>query len=546
MADILIVGAGPTGLTMAAVLARHGLRPRIIDRATQPPPDRSRAVVLQARTLELFEDLGIVQEVLDEALVVDEITFFSPTGKRGTLRIDPRWIDSRYGRIVSLPQDRTEAILCNLLARAGITVERGVELVALADRGPTAEVTLRHADGRDEQMSADWMVGCDGLHSAVRELSGIPFTGSTYPDEGLLGDVEIRWPLPEGQLAICPGVTGVLLAFPLPGAHHFRTILIQPATGEMDQRTLSSDEFVGAVQAALPKLPHGAAVELLAAHWLTRYRLHRKGAPTYRRGRCFIAGDAAHIHSPVGAQGMNTGIQDAYNLGWKLALVARDLVPASLLDSYDVERRPVGETLLRVTDRFFAIAVGGGRLGRTVRQLLPTIAIRALQLPAVRKRVARFVSQTGIRYRESPVSMEAHGASRLDPRAPRAGDRAPDVELAPARWLAELLHGPRHTLLLFAGRSTALLERFATMTEEIESRYGPLVHPVIVRLEPAHPAIGEVDRRGAAHARYGAEQGAMYLVRPDGYIAFRGAGTDVEVLRATLRQRFTVNAAGRD
>ena len=546
MADILIVGAGPTGLTMAAVLARHGLRPRIIDRATQPPPDRSRAVVLQARTLELFEDFGIVQEVLAEALVVDEISFFSRSGKRGTLRIDPRWIDSRYGRIVSLPQDRTEAILDRLLSRSDLEVERGVELVALADRDATVEATLRHADGREEQVSADWVAGCDGLHSAVRELSGIPFVGSTYPDEGLLGDVEIRWPLPDCQIAICPGVTGVLLAFPLPGVRHFRAILVQPATGGMDQRSLPADEFLGQVREALPKFPHGDAVELEATHWLTRYRLHRKAAATYRRGRSFVAGDAAHVHSPVGAQGMNTGIQDAYNLGWKLALVTRGEAPPSLLDSYEAERRPVGERLLRVTDRAFAIAAGGGRLGRTVRQLLPTFAIRALQLPVLRKRIARFVSQTGIRYRGSPVSMEAHGASRLDSKAPHAGDRAPDVELAPARWLAELLHGPRHTLLLFAGRSTALLERFATMSEEIEARYGSLVRPVIVRLDPAHPAIGEVDRRGAAHERYGAEAGAIYLVRPDGYIAFRGAGTDVEVLRATLRQRFIVNAAGRD
>jgi len=339
----------------------------------------------------------------------------------------------------------------------------------------------------------------------------------------------------------------VLLAFPLPGSHHFRVILIEPATGEADERALSEVEFVADVEAALPRRSRGEfPVELLKRHWLTRYRLHRKGAPTYRRGRSFVAGDAAHVHSPVGAQGMNTGIQDAYNLGWKLALVARGEAPASLLDSYDGERRPVGETLLRVTDRFFALAAGGGRLGRTVRRLMPTLVIRALQLPFVRKRIARFVSQTGIRYRASPVSVEGHGASRLDSTAPRAGDRAPDVELAPSHWLAELFHGPRHTLLLFAGRSTALLERFATMRDEIEARYGTLVRPVIVRLDPAHPAIGEVDRGGAAHHRYGAEQGAIYLVRPDGYIAFRGAGTDVEVLRATLRQRFIVNAVGRD
>jgi hypothetical protein len=380
----------------------------------------------------------------------------------------------------------------------------------------------------------------------VRELSGIPFIGSTYADEGLLGDVEIRWPLPDGQLAICPAESGVLLAFPLPGARHFRIILIEPATGSVNERDLSEPEFIAEVSKALPRFATEGPVELLTRHWLTRYRLHRKGAPMYRRGKSFVAGDAAHIHSPVGAQGMNTGIQDAYNLGWKVALVARGEAAESLLESYDAERRPVGEKLLHFTDRFFALAVGGGRLGRFVRRLLPTIAVRVLQLPVIRKRISRFVSQTGIRYRDSPLSVEAHGASRLGGHAPRAGDRAPDVELGPSRWLAELLHGPQHTLLLFAGSSTALLERFATMRDEITTRYGALVKPVIVRIDPAHPAIGEVDRRGGAHARYGAEQGAIYLVRPDGYIAFRGAGTDVEALRATLRRRFTVGVAGRD
>jgi 2-polyprenyl-6-methoxyphenol hydroxylase-like FAD-dependent oxidoreductase len=546
MAEILVVGAGPTGLTMAAVLARHGLRPRVIDREVEPPADRSRAVVIQARTLELFEDLGIAKEVLAEALVVDEINFYGPSGRHGTLRIDPAWIDSRYGRIVTLPQDRTEAILTGLVQGSGVEVERGVALTGLTDRDGSVEATLHHAEGREERIEVDWVLGCDGLHSAVRELSSIPFVGSTYPDEGLLGDVDIRWPLPDGQLAICPGETGVLLAFPLPGSRHFRIILIEPATGAVDERELSEPEFVAEVGKALPRFANTAPVEVLSRHWLTRYRLHRKGAPVYRRGRSFVAGDAAHIHSPVGAQGMNTGIQDAYNLAWKVALVARGEAPESLLESYDAERRPVGEKLLHVTDRFFALAVGGGRLGRFVRRLLPTIAVRVLQLPVIRKRISRFVSQTGIRYRGSPLSVEAHGASRLAANAPQAGDRAPDVELGASRWLAELLHGPQHTLLLFAAGSTALLERFASMSDDIASRYGALVKPVIVRTDPAHPAIGEVDRRGAAHARYGAEQGAIYLVRPDGYIAFRGAGTDVETLRATLRQRFTVGNAGRD
>jgi 2-polyprenyl-6-methoxyphenol hydroxylase-like FAD-dependent oxidoreductase len=545
MANILIVGAGPTGLTMAAALARHGLRPRIIDKAVTPPADRSRAIVIQARTLELFEDLGVVKEVLDAALVVDAINFFGPSGRHGTLRIDPAWIDSRYGRIVSLPQEETERILGEFIARSGVVVEHGVELTGLSDGAGAAEAILRHADGREERVAPDWILGCDGAHSAVRDRSGIPFVGSTYPDEGLIGDVDMHWGLPDGQLAVCPGETGVLLAFPLPGAHRFRVIMIAPATAAEQDRALGADEFLGEVRRMMPRIAGAPEPTVIRSRWLTRYRLHRKGVPVYRRGRCFVAGDAAHIHSPVGAQGMNTGIQDAYNLGWKVALVARGESPAALLDSYDLERRPVGETLLRFTDRFFAVAVGGGKAGRFVRRLLPTLAVRLLGWPFLRTHIARFVSETGIHYRHSPLSVEGHGATRLGRHAPHAGDRAPDVVLRPGRRLAELLHGPQHTLLLFAGASTALIDHFSTLAEEVGARHGALVKPVLLRRDPAYPPVGEVDLSGAVHERYGADPGAIFLVRPDGHIAFRGAATDTEALKATLRARFIVGDVAR-
>ena len=546
MANILVVGAGPTGLTMAAVLARYGLRPRIIDKTVTPLEDRSRAIVIQARTLELFEDLGIVQEVLDAALVVDSANIFSPHGGRGTLRIKPEWIDSSYGRFVTLPQEETERILGELVARSGVTVERGVELVGLVDGEEEAEATLRHADGRIERIVPDWILGCDGAHSAVRELSALPFVGSSYPDEGLIGDVEMRWALPDGQLSICPSEEGVLLAFPLPGTHNFRVIVILPATGAEENRELGAEEFLAEVRRMMPHFA-GTSAEpaLIASRWLARYRLHRRGVPAYRRGRCFVAGDAAHIHSPIGAQGMNTGIQDAYNLGWKLALVARREAPAWLIDSYDAERRPVGERLLRVTDRMFAVIANGGRVGRAVRKVMPTIAVRLLGAPIVGRRIARFISETGIRYRESPLSVEAHGAARIGRHAPRAGDRAPDVIFAPSRRLSELLHGARHTLLLFAGGSTALIDHYSTLAEEVSARFGTLVKPVLLRLDPAYPPVGEVDVKGAAHQRYGAEPGAIYLVRPDGHIGFRGAETDTEALRATLRARFITPAPAR-
>ena len=539
MTNILVVGAGPTGLTMAAVLARHGLTPRVIDKAVEPPADRSRAIVLQARTLELFDDLGIVREVLDAALVVAAANVFTQGGGRGTIAIRPEWIDSLYGRFVTLPQEETERILGELVARSGIRVERGTELTGFEDGSDSATVVLQHADGHIERFAADYVLGCDGAHSAVRQLSGIPFPGSTYADECLLGDVDMRWRLPDEQLSICPAEDGVLLAFPLPGRHRFRVIMILPATGDPESRHLEPEEFLAQLRRMVPAVG-GAAEEptVIDSRWLTRYRLHSRGAPAYRKGRAFVAGDAAHIHSPAGAQGMNTGIQDAYNLGWKLGLVARGVIPASVLDSYHAERHRVGEHLLKSTDRMFAVLAGGGKAGQVIRRVMPAIGVQLLGFPVIGRRIARFVSQTGIRYRHSVLSTEAHGAGRLPRHAPHAGDRAPDVELGYTRRISDLLRGPQHTLLLFGGRSTALIERFSELAREVGARYGDLVKPVVLRLPNAQPPRGEIDDNGTAHDRYGADPGAIYLVRPDGYIGFRGAETDTEVLRTALRARF--------
>ncbi|HUQ45770.1 MAG TPA: FAD-dependent monooxygenase [Gemmatimonadaceae bacterium] len=538
MAKILVVGAGPTGLTMAAVLARYGHVPRVIDKEVEPPADRSRAIVIQARTLELFDDLGIVREILDAALVVDSVNVITPDGWRGTLLIRREWIDSVYGGLVTLPQDETERILGELVARGGIEVERGVELVGLDDGAEYATAVLRHPDGREERASADYVLGCDGSHSGVRQLAGIPFPGHMFPDDGLIGDVEMRWPLPERVVSGCPGTDGLLLAFPLPGVHHFRVIMVLPSSQQSESRDLAPEEFLAQLRRLVPQGKGEDPPAMIASRWLTRYRLHSRGAPCYRKGRAFVAGDAAHIHSPVGAQGMNTGIQDAYNLGWKLGLVAHGVAPEWVLDTYHVERHPVGARLLRVTDRMFAVLAGGGRMGRTLRRVIPALGVRIIGWPVVGRRIARFVSQTGIRYRVSPLTTEGHGAARLPRHAPHAGDRAPDAELGPGRRISDLLRGPQHTLLLFGNRSTALIERFSELAAEVSARYGALVRPVLLRLPNAQPPRGEVDARGAAHDRYGAEAGAIYLVRPDGHIAFRGAETDTEPLRATLKARF--------
>jgi hypothetical protein len=326
----------------------------------------------------------------------------------------------------------------------------------------------------------------------------------------------------------------VLLAFPLPGQHRFRIIMILPATADPDSRHLGADEFISRVRSMTPRSASGAEPVVVATRWLTRYRLHRRGVPAYRKGRCFVAGDAAHIHSPAGAQGMNTGIQDAYNLGWKLGLVARGQAVEQILDTYHDERHRVGEKLLTSTDRFFAVLASGGPVRRFIRRVMPTIGIRLLAAPCIGPRIARFVSQTGIRYRRSALSTDGPGAALLGRGAPRPGDRAPDVPLGAQRRLYDLLHGPQFTLLLFAGDAAVLVERFAAMAVDIEGRFGSLVKAVVLRHTASLVRFGEVDESAAAHRRYGAQEGALYLVRPDGHIAFRGAPADADALRATL------------
>jgi 2-polyprenyl-6-methoxyphenol hydroxylase-like FAD-dependent oxidoreductase len=430
--DVLIIGAGPTGLALAAQLLRCGARFRIVDRALDRAHE-SRALGVQARTLECFDALGLA----------DPLVARGRTSTRAVIHLGARAIaeaslggfgadDTRYPFVLFVSQAETEQLLNEHLASAGVTVERGVELTEFTDSGPDVECRLRGPGGREERVRASYLVGCDGPHSMVRDGAGIAFEGGSYPQDFVLGDVEADGPLEPDALNAYVAGGGIAVFFPLGRPTTWRVIAMsasRPPGDHANETSITSDLSLDELQESVDA-PTERSVRVRDPAWLSRFHLHHRQTAHYRAGRVFLAGDAAHIHSPVGAQGMNTGIQDAWNLGWKLALVLRGAARDDLLDTYESERWPVGRFLLRYTDRIFGTltrAVSSGHVASWARELLmPRLVPALVAAPWLRSAAFRFVSELGIRYRHSPLAVE--GSPRLRS-GPRPGERLPDARL---------------------------------------------------------------------------------------------------------------------
>jgi len=530
--DVLVVGAGPTGLTLAAQLQAFGASTRIVDRQ----PDRvheSRALAVQPRTLEVLRGLGVTGELL--ARGNDAVWVQLHAGDRTTrvrlfgLGLD----DTAYPFLLFVSQAETEAVLDGHLAGHGVHVERRVELVAFHADPNSVSCTLRHADGRTEQVRARYLVGCDGAASSVRRGAGIPFQGGAYPQTFALADLEVDGGLEADSAHAFLGQVGLLLFFPLGRPASWRLLGMHPTLHGRDPAGPSLEELQ-----ALADRFTGGRLRLRDPVWLTYFRLAHRHATRYRAGRVFLAGDAAHVHSPAGAQGMNTGIQDAWNLGWKLALAARGMAAETLLDSYDAERRPVGRLVVRFTDRAFAVATSTNPILRVIRtQLVPRVLPLALRFDRGLAYGFRTVSQLGIGYRHSPAVQEGRPALR---RGPRAGDRLPDARIArdgQECWLGEALAAPGFHLLLCghpndwdAGQLAAAGGRYAGVLA---------VHHLTREAVPG--ALHDSNRQ--ALSRLGVSDTAHYLIRPDGHIGYRAAGTDLDGLQRYLARWLPGTAA---
>lgn len=444
--DVLIVGAGPTGLMLANQLARRGVRTLIIDR--HPGPSlQTRALGVQARTLEIYSQLGIVDRAMSLGKQGGGAQLWAQGRKTARVPlIDAGSTLTPYPYILVLGQDDNERIMGDRLQDWGQSVQWNTELVSLEQHSGHVVATLAMADGSHRTVDAGWVAGCDGARSAVRELNDITFPGAPYEHVFYVADVQAEGNMVPDEVNVFLWRDGFHLFFPMRGEDHWRIVgILPPALRE--RKEVSFDD-------ALPSLRGETGLELSfkQCSWFSTYRIHHRSASRFRTGRCFLLGDAAHVHSPIGAQGMNTGLQDAYNLAWKLSLVVKQLAAEPLLDSYEDERIPVAKRLLDTTDRGFRMIVSDNPLAGLLRtKVLARIAALAMRRKRVQEFAFRTVSQIGVHYRGSRLSVTN---AQLPGDSPRAGDRFPWLKLAlqaegPVEDLFQSLEDTHFHLLVF-------------------------------------------------------------------------------------------------
>jgi 2-polyprenyl-6-methoxyphenol hydroxylase-like FAD-dependent oxidoreductase len=488
---VLIVGAGPTGLVLALWLTRLGVRVRIVDK-TAEPGTTSRALAVQARTLELYAQVGLADAVVERGQKVVAANFWV-AGKRVA-----RAVLSEIGAGVSpfpyaliFPQDEHERLLIDRLAEAGVQVERRTELVEFEDASGRVLAHLKGPDGTRESCEAAYLAGCDGAHSTVREALAIGFPGGVYAHLFYVADVEGRGAALNGEVHVALDTTDFLAVFPIKGEGRARLVGTVRQDTERQHESLSWSDVS-------KRVIDWMRIEVARVHWFSTYRVHHRVAEQFRKGRVFVVGDAAHIHSPVGGQGMNTGIGDAVNLAWKLAAVLRGRATAALLDTFEPERIAFARRLVATTDQAFTGVTSSGAIARRVRlDIAPRLIPQLFRFPAVRRFMFRTVSQTAVNYRGSRLSEgragAVHGGDRL-PWAKADGDGVDADNFTPLTSLDWQVH--------VYGQGTPEIQAVC------DGRKLPL------HVFPWRAEMG----------RAGLRRNVVYLVRPDGYVALVDAG----------------------
>jgi 2-polyprenyl-6-methoxyphenol hydroxylase-like FAD-dependent oxidoreductase len=514
--DVLVVGAGPVGLTMAAELARHGVSCRIVDQLATPLL-YCRAIGVTPRTLEVWDDMGIAPAMIDAGLWIDRTRRYLNHAPAQDTERDLS--DLPYSSL-GIPQPETERILTAHLATFGIAIEHPVTLSSFTQNSDGVDVELLHSDGATEKASFQYIIGCDGARSSVRRILDIPFQGDHYPVGFMLGDVVLDIDLPRGMSlwainAPEQGPPDFFIAIPLPARNRYRVSMLAPPDssdiaapthGLQTDRPAPTLEQLQVVADRI--LPMKATMSDL--QWSSNFRISMRLAAHYRKDRGFLAGDAAHIHPPTGGQGMNTGIQDAYNLAWKMALVLQDKASPQLLDTYEAERRPVGADVVART------RAASDQLGHKDAHQQDRLAD----------------TQVLIHYRDSSLSKNDSTES-LEDLPIQAGDRAPDCDglhrehvRAPFRLL-DITRTTAHVLLVYVGQSITPEQatQLEHLVQALKALPGPNCH--ITAIAPPNATLPSLigvpvitDTAGQFADTYKPTPATAYLIRPDGYIGY--------------------------
>lgn len=498
--DVVIVGAGPVGLVAACELARRGVTFRIIDKL-EAPTDESRAIAVHARSCDMLDRMGVLDDLLATGVKSTGMNMFA--GRKKMFQVPLESVDSPFPYTLVTPQTETERVLTEHLTALGVTVDRGLTLTGLSQDDDVVHLTLLRVDGTTERVDTPWVIGTDGGHSSVRHLVGTKLQGSFKGERFILGDVEVEPHFDNTNMYTYFSPDGPVVTLPMRGGRVRFLAQIHDAPGMPLNLNPAKEELQKIVDERI------GGITITTPHWLTCFEIHHGQVPAYRWGRVFLAGDAAHIHSPAGGQGMNTGMQDAFNLCWKLAMVIKGDAGDALLDSYHEERHPVGKAVIDFTSLLTRIGTLKG-VARIARNAIVRVVgnIR----PAVRM-MASNVEETNIAYKGSPAVLSRLGHTKII-----AGQHLPHIDDANIQKQLTRVCGaenPGHTVLTVTAGKPA-------------PAAGPAGQVQVLINSDNTPAGGYdaviTDPDGSVAKRYGLRDGGRVVVRPDGYI---GAVTEL-------------------
>ena len=509
--DVLIIGAGPTGLSLACQFIRHGIEFIIVEKNEGLTP-YSKALGVHARTLEIYEQLGLAQPAIAQGTIAGKARMLEGGQIRGEVDLSNIGQNlSAYPYMLVLEQSKNERLLYEYMQAHGRDVrwQTTFESLTQTDAGVTARVT--NGDGPAQIIEAKYLVGCDGPKSPVRHALGLTFEGSTFERLFYVADAQVEWQYSHDALQVCLARNSVVAFFPMRGEKRFRIVGAFPEGTDKEEGEVLYEEIEA-------RIKEEAEIELEISHvnWFSVYKVHTRHVNKFSEGRCFLAGDAAHIHTPAGGQGMNTGIQDAYNLAWKLAFVIKGAAHERILESYNEERLENAKRLLGTTDRMFNLTAGTDWLLNIIRTtIFPPLAKYIMSLDVVKKSFFRLISQIGITYRDASLSRHDDDAKF----EVKAGDRMPYF-LIDGQSVYDDLREPAFHLLTFSdGQSD-----YRATRDEIESSYARLVDYSVV---PLYPHVAEI---------FGADKSFNVLLRPDNYIGYISHETSTKELKAYLRE----------